>query len=397
MLQLFKNASEYVSNIFQTNNSEHLTYNTYYHTQQLLKRANGIIDATEISATEASIIQLAILFSKTGYTSNYQAPFDRSIHFAKEFFKTKSNQNTLCQDVIAAIEAIKAKQPKNDIQSVVVDVYYSDYGQKKYLKQNSLLRKELERKNATTMTDQEWLNYEINTLASYQYTTDYAQKAWEGRKRKNLAYLLNQQKKLQNVAAKEKTKAYYKQKYKNESPERGIQTLYRIALRNHIKLSDIADTKANILLSVNAIIISLVISNLLSKLDNPSNRYLIFPTIVFVVFSIISMVMSIKATQPNVTKGEFTDKDLKARRVNLAFFGNFHQMELERYQQAFKNLIKNKDSIYETLTKDLYFLGSVLNTKYRLLRYTYLIFMVGIIISVIAFTFSFIYRNAITL
>lgn len=40
-------------------------------------------------------------------------------------------------------------------------------------------------------------------------------------------------------------KAYYKAKYKSEDPDRSIQTLYRVALRNHIKLSDIADTKAN--------------------------------------------------------------------------------------------------------------------------------------------------------
>ena len=53
--------------------------------------------------------------------------------------------------------------------------------------------------------------------------------------------------------------------------------MFRVALRNHITLSDIADTKANILLSVNAIIISLVLSNLLPKLDNPSNHYLNFP------------------------------------------------------------------------------------------------------------------------
>ena len=73
------------------------------------------------------------------------------------------------------------------------------------------------------------------------------------------------------MAKKEKLKAYYK----NESPERGIQTMYRVSMRNHLKLSDIADTKANILLSVNAIIISLVIANLIPKLDNPTNDYLI--------------------------------------------------------------------------------------------------------------------------
>ncbi|WP_452598385.1 Pycsar system effector family protein, partial [Pontimicrobium sp. MEBiC01747] len=40
-------------------------------------------------------------------------------------------------------------------------------------------------------------------------------------------------------------------------------------------------------------------------------------------------------------------------------------------------------------SKDLYFLGVVLNTKYRILRITYTIFMAGIVISVLAFAISF--------
>ena len=38
----------------------------------------------------------------------------------------------------------------------------------------------------------------------------------------------------------------------------GIQTMLRITSTNHIRLSEMADTKANILISVNAIIISVI-------------------------------------------------------------------------------------------------------------------------------------------
>ena len=60
-------------------------------------------------------------------------------------------------------------------------------------------------------------------------------------------------------------------------------------------------------------------------------------------------------------------------------------------------IAKNKDDVYNTLTTDLYYLGSVLNAKYRLLRMTYYIFMIGIIVSVLAFSIAFIYRNTITM
>ncbi|MGY0425553.1 MAG: Pycsar system effector family protein, partial [Polaribacter sp.] len=48
-----------------------------------------------------------------------------------------------------------------------------------------------------------------------------------------------------------------------------------------------------------------------------------------------------------------------------------------------------RDYLYSSLTKDLYFLGLVLNKKYRILRITYTVFMIGVIISVIAFAIAF--------
>ena len=180
-----------------------------------------------------------------------------------------------------------------------------------------------------------------------------------------------------------------KARYKNDNPERSIQTLYRTTLRNHIKLSDIADTKANILLSVNAIIISLALANIIPKLDAASNRHLMFPTLIMVCFSVASIVLSIMSTRPNVTSGEFTKEQVKKREVNVLFFGNFHKMPFDQYNWALNEIMKDKDYVYEALTKDLYYLGIVLNRKYQILRWTYTIFMTGIIISVFSYVMAF--------
>ncbi len=178
-------------------------------------------------------------------------------------------------------------------------------------------------------------------------------------------------------------------KNKIELPERGIETMFRVALRNHITLSDIADTKANILLSVNAIIISVALSNLIPKLDNPSNSYLIYPTLIFLAFTVASIVLSVLATRPNVTRGKFSKEDVANQKVNLLFFGNFHQMSLSDFEWAMGEMMQDRDYLYGSLTKDLYFLGLVLNRKYGLLRTTYTVFMIGIVISVISFAVSF--------
>ena len=106
-------------------------------------------------------------------------------------------------------------------------------------------------------------------------------------------------------------------------------------------------------------------------------------------FAIISMILAVLATRPNVTSGEFTKEDVENKNVNLLFFGNFHKMNLAEYEWAIQEMLKDKDYIYASLTKDLYFLGVVLNRKYKLLRWTYTIFMIGMILSVIAFAISF--------
>ena len=101
------------------------------------------------------------------------------------------------------------------------------------------------------------------------------------------------------------------------------------------------------------------------------------------------MVMSILATRPNVTRGEFTKEDVEKKKVNLLFFGNFHKMALKDFEWAMNEMMQDRDYLYGSMTKDLYYLGLVLDRKYKILRRTYTVFMFGIIISVIAFAISF--------
>ncbi|MFD1062188.1 Pycsar system effector family protein [Winogradskyella litorisediminis] len=397
MLDIFQKAADYVENFYKSRGVTNLTYHNYHHTLTLLKRANSVFEAENFSPKDSAVVKLALLFSNTGYVTNYENPFEGSAQSLDDFSKIEEIDVATIDKAKDCIKAICYNSPENQLEEITSDIYYSDYGKKSYSKNSLLLKNEISAVSGETLSQENWTDMQIDSFTKHAYYSKFAKLEWESRKRKNLASLLKDQDKLVATGNKEKLKAKYKQKFKNESPERGIQTLYRVALRNHIKLSDIADTKANILLSVNAIIISLVLANLISKLNQPENRFMILPTIVFLVCSVVSMIMSIKATQPNITEANFSQQDLEDRKVNLAFFGNFHQMELEKYQNAFKHLIESREDVYNVLTKDLYFLGAVLSTKYKLLRYTYYVFMAGIVLSIVAFTLSFIYRDTITL
>ncbi|MFD1160922.1 Pycsar system effector family protein [Hwangdonia seohaensis] len=391
MSKLIKNAEDFVFNLFKNELDQSFIYHNYTHTERVLRSTREIIKNTDVSKKDAETLELAALLHDTGYTKAREGHEEESVKIATAFLKDQGADDKTIEAVTACIMATKFKDsPKTELGKIMRDADSSHFGKKYFNEASEFLRKELEIQGIATYSPSEWVNENIKVLTKkHEFYTDYALKNWQPRKEKNLSKLIKTKKKRKRKLNTEELKAKYKAQYKNESPERGIQTFYRVALRNHIKLSDIADTKANILLSVNAIIISLVLSNLISKLDSPSNSYLIYPTLIFVVSSVISMILSIIATRPNVTSGEFTKEDVEQKRVNLTFFGNFHKMKLEEFQWAITELLKDKDYVYSSLTKDLYFLGKVLDRKYRILRTTYTIFMLGMVISVIAFIVSF--------
>jgi predicted metal-dependent HD superfamily phosphohydrolase len=358
---------------------------------KFLKSTKEIVENIEISDKDAEIVKLAALLHDTGYTVKWDGHEEESVRIGTEFLKENGVDEKTIDEINKCIMATKFKDsPNSKLEEIIRDADASHFGKKYFTEASEFLRKELELQDIKKFSPSQWLDENIEVLSkSHQYYTDYALKNWQKQKEDNLGDLIKSKKKEKKKLKKEKVKAQLKAEAKDSSPERAIQSFFRSALKNHIKLSDIADTKSNILLSVNAIIISLMLSTLFAKFDNPANQFLIVPTIILMLSSIISMVLSILATRPNVTSGEFTREDVANKKVNLTFFGNFHKMKLEDYEWAINEMLKDKNYVYSSMTKDLYFLGKVLDRKYRILRVTYTIFMTGMIISVIAFAISF--------
>ncbi len=362
-------------------------YHNLRHTQRVVKSTKELLESCALSVKEKEALELAAWLHDTGYTKGSEKHEEKSCAIATEYLTKEGYEKEWISKVSEYIMATERyAKPKTLPEKIIRDADASHFAKKSYMETSDLLREELRLLGIANFSHKEWLITNIKMFRTeHRFYTDYAIENWQKGKDKNLRQLIKDKKSEKEIAKKEALKA----KYKGESPDRGIQTLFRVTLKNHITLSDIADTKANILLSVNAIIISLALSNLIPKLDNPSNDYLIYPTAIFVFFSVISMILAVLATRPNVTSGEFTREDVQQKKVNLLFFGNFHKMKLNEYEWAINELVKDKEYIYSSLTKDLYFLGLVLNRKYKLLRWTYTIFMMGMIISVVAFAISF--------
>lgn len=395
MTDLLEKTDAFISELYDNELPKTCIYHNYVHTRRVFKSTQEIIDNSEkkLKDDEILIVQLGALLHDIGYVNGMEEHEARSAQMAEDFLTKQGVDIKTIEAVKKVILATDMRvEPQTYLEEILRDADASHFAKDYFPEASEYLRQELKIKNIKSYSPEEWTkaNIEMFTV-HHRYFTDYAQKNWKPKKESNLKNLLKARKKLKKARKKERIKV----KAKDESPEKGIQSMYRIALRNHIKLSDIADTKANILLSVNAIIISLALANLIPKLESPSNSHLIYPTAIFVLFAIVAMVLSVLATRPNVTRGEFNKEDVVNKDVNLLFFGNFHQMKLQDYEWAIGEMLKDKDYIYSALTKDLYFLGVVLDRKYRLLRLTYNVFMVGIIISVLTFGIFFQFRDRV--
>ncbi|WP_299249149.1 Pycsar system effector family protein [uncultured Aquimarina sp.] len=387
METLVEKTDNFVSNLFAKKLPETCIYHNYTHTKRVFKSTKEIIDNTTISEEDAQALLLTALLHDTGYSESIDDHEEHSVRISTVFLKEQNVSEEIIDKISSLIMATKMEhQPTNLLEEVIRDADASHLAKEYFEETSEFLRQEFELNCNESYSNSDWLKINIDFLQNkHKFYTEYAIKNWQPKKEKHLLKILNEQAALKKKKKKEKLKKLVKE----ESPEKGIQTLFRVTLRNHLKLSDIADTKANILLSVNAIIISLALSNLIPKLDNPSNQYLIYPTLIFIIFSIASMLLSVLATRPNVTGGEFTRKEIEEKKVNLLFFGNFHKMPLNEYKWAMHELMDDKEYIYDTMIKDLYFLGKVLHRKYKILRITYTVFMIGFITSSISFVIAF--------
>ncbi|MEM6784973.1 MAG: Pycsar system effector family protein [Bacteroidota bacterium] len=188
-----------------------------------------------------------------------------------------------------------------------------------------------------------------------------------------------------------KTKAKPSAK-KDQSPKlgssRGIETMFRSNYRVHMDLSAIADTKANIMISINGLILPILLGAISPKID--SNPWLLIPTTILMIGCLISMIFAIRSARPRVSNDPVTLDQIKEKGYNILFFGHFSNMTKDDYEEGMTRLMESNEDIYRNMIRDLHGLGSVLNAKYALLRTSYTVFMISITVGVLLFIGTFV-------
>jgi len=427
-------AAEHVEELFRIHPADALLYHSFNHTERVVARAAEIADAMGASPRDKQVLAMAAWFHDTGHlTGDLKGHEERSIHFLRDFLRGQPvpDDPQFVADVERCILATKfPHSPADGMEEIICDADCYHFGTREFRDTNKQVREELRLRGHEDLT-RAWAERSLRILEQQRFFTSYCRERlgpgkeanldrWRRRVAEKTAKAEQEEegetaqlpaaRTVEDDAqpAEESREGKPKDKKKDKaksglSPQeearqkearaaqkkqdglvaRGVQTALRLASENHMELSGMADGKANILISVNSIIIGVILSVLLRRLE--VNPELTVPTLIFLASSVATIVIAILATLPKLTQGRFSREDIVNKRTNLLFFGNFHHSSLEDYQWAMNRLLQDAEYIYGSVVKDIYFLGVVLGRKYRLIRLAYYVFMVGIIVSVAAF------------
>lgn len=169
---------------------------------------------------------------------------------------------------------------------------------------------------------------------------------------------------------------------------RGIETMFRVTFQNHIELTGLADNKANTLININGIIISLVIALVSPRIA--ANAWMMIPALILSIGCMVSLGYAIFASRPRLITTLINKEMVIRNEAEILFFGNFVNMSAEEFQDTMNELLGNRNLLYDNLTRNLYFMGKVLERKYRLLKYSYTVFFMTLAIAVVFFIGMFI-------
>lgn len=394
---ILEQAKHYVRSLFGSHVNEKLHYHNLRHTEMVVEAATQIAQHYQLSDVDFFTVCTAAWFHDAGYlTGQGQGHEERGARMARSYLEGTGLEHGVIEAVCRCIVATQLPQRAVGLpEQIVCDADLYHLGTDDFSERNKLMRKEAEAVQNRKISKEEWRRSTIRLLEAHQYYTDYCRLLLNERKEENLAKLrakepsgnvintLLHQHGIEDEEEEDQRLMTKDRKDKRKDPGRGIDTVFRITSNNNQRLSSQADSKAQILIQVNSIIISVLLSVLLRKIEDHTN--LAIPAVMLLTVNLFTIIFSILATRPHIPPGTFSRADLDEKKVNLLFFGNFYRMSLEEYAGGMLVMLDDKDFLYGSLIRDVYYQGIALGKKYRWLRLSYNVFMYGLIASVLAF------------
>jgi predicted metal-dependent HD superfamily phosphohydrolase len=368
------NCRSYVKDLLDSKLPDHIHFHDWSHTKMVAKETEKIAKEADCSKDEIEILILAALFHDTGFTETYDGHEAVSIRIAEDYLGQHEYPAERIEKIRRLIEVTDInKEPKTKLEKILVDGDMSHLGKKKYNSRVDDLRRERAKVTTNKIVSLEWAEANISFMKEHYFYTDVAKERYGKRKSKNLKKLRKRKQSLEEDATISNNKA--------------ARMIFKTALRNHIDLTNIADQKANIMLSINALVLTLGMPLFATHFQGQPQ--LMIPGVFFLFTAIATMIIATLATRPIKTTGKTDLRKLLSGKSNLFFFGNFYRLQLEEYHDSISRVLSDQESLDKSIINDLYHLGESLGSKYKRLRWCYTFFAGGLFATFIAFLISY--------
>ena len=380
-------AKEYVRGRFNDELDPIYLFHNYAYAEEIEEKTKELAKAAKLDERTTERLRLAALFYPLGYVGGSQGWAERSAEALTGFCKQQGYDSG---PAASWITAAPAASPQSDFETRLLhDAAWSWLGRKRYDRRSDLLQLEREAIDGKQGDPVKFGQEMQDFLLKFNYLTDVGKKAFDGRRRKNVSKQQSNNYKVQQKEVKAKT---------GKNFGRGIDTMYRTAFRNHINLSRIADDKANMMISINTIILSILIAvsgaglSFFEDLVFDSPEFLA-PIIILLMSSLTAVIFAVFSARPKVTEYRIKKRKLlESNEASILYFGNFLKLEKSDFIKHLSKMKMDQDSLYDDLARDLYDLGQVLHRKYLLLTISYNTFIGGLALAVLTFLTVYIWN-----
>jgi hypothetical protein len=386
-------ALQHSVSLFHAHHDPNLVFHNYQFCNSVCEKIRQIAQAEkDISSAQTDQAQLAAIFYTLGIVTNKSDAPNASLSLWKKYSdKTEVDSDTKT----VVVDSLRSYFQDSDKNTVAKKLLADGINAQKYgLQDSSLLalyKMESISRSDKDISNLEWNKAQFNTLKNVLFHFPYSQLAFRPAVNQKLLDYAQKIKRNERNGPKawEHEKLRNFQNLEKRLPNDATQTFFRANFRNHINLSAIADQKANIMISVNAIMISVIISVLSYRNITETSPMIIMPAVIFVTTGLTSLICAVLSARPKVTRINTKGMPMEEMQKNIVFFGSFVNLNLDQYEEAVDAMFRDSELIYGNMVRDLYFLGKVLDQKYKYLAMSYDVFMVGFVVTVITFMITY--------
>jgi len=373
-------AAAFVKERFSTALKPLYLFHNYTYSKEIADKAGELAKLENLAEEPSERLIIAAYFYPLGFIGGDKKVPARS---AEEMRKWAEAEGYDLQGADAWIPAAwEAKDDSSLPVRILHDAAWSWLGRKRFDRRSDLLQLEREARCGKRGDPIKFGEEMQETLLRFRYLTTSGREEFDVRRRKNVSEQQGNNYKTEQKEVKART---------GKNFGRGIDTMYRTAFRNHINLSRIADGKANMMISINTIILSIVITVSGASLsffeetfyENPE---FLIPIISLLLSSLTAVVFAVFSARPSVTEYRIKkDKLIKSKEASLLYFGNFLKLEKKEFIEYMATMKLDQNALYDDLARDLYDLGQVMHKKYLLLTISYNTFVGGLALAVLSF------------